>query len=499
MSAPTSDRLGTGVVGLDTILGGGLPRNRLYLIHGEPGAGKTTLALQFLLEGARAGESGLFVTLSETKDELEAVARSHGWSLGGVGVYEVRASEEHLRPEEQYTAFHPSEVELGSALQALLDEVERLKPARLVIDSLSEMRLLARDPLRYRRQIAALKQFFLTRGATVLFLDDPGAKTADHQFLTLAHGVVLLERYTPAYGRERRRLQVTKLRGVEFHGGYHDFAIRRGGLRVFPCLVAADHRHPAAPGQVASGVRGLDAMLGGGPARGTSQLVLGPAGVGKSTVCLQYALAAAARGEHATIYSFDEGLETILTRATALGMDPRPHMESGRLHVEQIDPAMMSPGEFMGRVREAVERRGARAVVIDSLNGYLNAMPGEQYLVIQMHELLTYLAQQGVFTLVVMAQHGLVGRDQESPVDVSYLADTVLLLRYFEYGGRVHKAISVVKNRAGRHEDTIRELQISSAGVRVGSPLTAFRGVLTGTPEYTGQAGPLMETKSHDG
>jgi circadian clock protein KaiC len=361
------------------------------------------------------------------------------------------------------------------------------------------MRLLARDPLRYRRQVAALKQYFLTRGATVLFLDDPGAKTADHQFLTLAHGVVLLERYTPAYGRERRRLQVTKLRGVEFHGGYHDFAIRRGGLRVFPCLVAADHRHAVASGQVASGVPELDALLSGGPARGTSQLVLGPAGVGKSTVCLQYALAAAARGEHATFYSFDEGLETILTRGTALGMDPRPHMESGRLHVEQIDPAMMSPGEFMGRVREAVERREARVVVIDSLNGYLNAMPGEQYLVIQMHELLTYLAQQGVFTLVVMAQHGLVGRDQESPVDVSYLADSVLLLRYFEYAGRVHKAISVVKNRAGRHEDAIRELRISSAGVRVGDPLTAFRGVLTGTPEYTGQAGPLMETKSHDG
>jgi circadian clock protein KaiC len=499
MSEPTLDKLSTGVVGLDTILGGGLPRNRLYLVHGEPGAGKTTLALQFLLAGRRAGESGLFVTLSETKNELEAVARSHGWSLDGVGVFEVRASEEHLKPEEQYTAFHPSEIELGAAVQTLLDEVERVKPARLVIDSLSEMRLLARDPLRYRRQIAALKQFFLNRGSTVLFLDDPGAKSAEHQFLTLAHGVILLERFTPAYGRERRRLQVTKLRGVEFHGGYHDFAIRRGGLQVFPCLVAAEHRRPPAPGQMASAVPELDALLGGGSTRGTSQLILGPAGVGKSTVCLQYALAAAARGEHATVYSFDEGIETILTRSAALGMDAHSPLEAGRIRIEQIDPAMMSPGEFMGQVREAVERRGARVVVIDSLNGYLNAMPGEQYLIIQMHELLTYLAQQGVLTLVVVAQHGLVGRDQESPVDVSYLADTVLLLRYFEHGGRVHKAISVVKNRAGQHEATIRELQIGPVGVRVGDPLTAFRGILTGTPEYTGQAGPLLETESHDG
>jgi circadian clock protein KaiC len=494
---PTTERLGTGVAGLDAILGGGLPRNRLYLVHGEPGCGKTTLALQFLLEGVRAGEPVLFVTLSETRDELEAVARSHGWTLDGVGVFEVRASEESLKPEEQYTAFHPSEVELGGTVQTLLDEVSRVKPARLVIDSLSEMRLLARDPLRYRRQVAALKQVFLGHGSTVLFLDDLAARVNEHQFQTLAHGVVLLERYVPAYGRERRRLQVTKLRGVEFHGGYHDFAIRRGGMHVFPCLVAAEHRRPPVPGRVESGVAELDALLGGGPTRGTSTLVLGPAGAGKSTVCLQYALAAAARGEHATVYSFDEGLETILARSAALGMDVHPPVEAGLIDIQQIDPAMLSPGEFMGRVRRAVER-GTRVVVIDSLNGYLNAMPGEKYLVIQMHELLTYLAQQGVLTLVVMAQHGLVGRDQESPVDVSYLADVVLLLRYFEHGGRVRKAISVVKNRAGRHEDAIRELQIGPVGVRVGEPLTAFRGVLTGTPDYTGRADPLMGGGGHD-
>ncbi len=498
MERADPERLSTGVAGLDAILGGGVPRNRLYLVHGEPGCGKTTLALQFLLAGAKAGEPGLYVTLSETREELGAVVRSHGWSLEGVNVFEVRASEEELKPEEQYTAFHPSEVELGETVQTLLDEVERVKPARLVIDSLSEMRLLARDPLRYRRQIVALKQFFVTRGSTVLFLDDPASKVGEHQFQTLAHGVVLLERHAPAYGRERRRLQVAKLRGVEFHGGYHDFAIRRGGIQVFPCLVAAEHRSPATPGRVTSGVAELDALLGGGPLRGTSTLVLGPAGAGKSTVSLQYALEAARRGEHAAVYSFDEGLDTIFARSAALGMDARTPVEAGRVEVEQIDPAMLSPGEFMGRVRDAVERRGSRVVVIDSLNGYLNAMPGEQYLVIQMHELLTYLAQRGVLTLVVVAQHGLVGLNQESPVDLSYLADVVLLLRYFEHAGRVRKAISVVKNRSGPHEDAIRELQIGREGVRVGEPLTAFRGVLTGTPDYTGQAGPLMNGGGRD-
>ncbi len=492
MDRAASEKVSTGVAGLDAILGGGLPRNRLYLVHGEPGNGKTTLALQFLLAGARAGEPGLYVTLSETKEELDAVARSHGWSLKGVHTFEVRASEDHLKAEEQYTAFHPSEVELGETVQTLLDEVERLRPARLVIDSLSEMRLLARDPLRYRRQIVALKEFFVTRGSTILFLDEPVSKVSEHQFLTLAHGVLLLERHTPAYGRERRRLQVTKLRGVEFHGGYHDLIIRRGGMEVFPCLVAAEHQGQAMSDRVPSGVAELDTLLGGGPLRGTSALILGPAGAGKSTLCLQYAVAAANRGEQVMIYSFDEGLETIHARCQGLGLDLRSQMAARRVEIEQIDPAMLSPGEFMSRVREAVERRRSRLVVIDSLNGYLHAMPGEQCLLIQMHELLTYLAHQGVLTLVVVAQHGLVGRDQESPVDLSYLADVVLLLRYFEHGGRVHKAVSVVKNRSGPHEDTIRELRIGPGGVRVGEPLTEFRGVLTGTPDYTGSSEPLL-------
>lgn len=498
MGDSVSECASTGVAGLDAILGGGLPRNRLYLVHGEPGCGKTTLALQFLLAGVQAGESGLFVTLSETKAELEAVARTHGLSLDGVDVFEVRTGEEHLLPEEQYTAFHPSEVELGETVQTLLAEVERARPLRLVIDSLSEMRLLARDPVRYRRQIAALKQFFLTRGATVLFLDDMASRATEHQFQTLAHGVILLERHAPAYGRERRRLQVTKLRGVEYHGGYHDFAIRRGGMRVFPCLVAADHRSPPVAGQVASGVSELDALLGGGPLRGTSTLVLGPAGVGKSTLSLLYVLAAAGRGEHATVFSFDEGVGTTFARSEALGMDLRAHADAGLIDVQQIDPAMLSPGEFMSRVREAAERRRSRLIVIDSLNGYLNAMPGEKYLVIQMHELLTYLAQQGVLTLVVMAQHGLVGHEHASPVDVSYLADVVLLLRYFEHAGRVRKAISVVKNRSGRHEDAIREFQIGPVGVRVGDPLAEFQGVLGGTPFYTGQVGPLLNRGGRD-
>jgi circadian clock protein KaiC len=493
MQQVASERVSTGIEGLDTILEGGFPRNRLYLIHGEPGAGKTTLALHFLLEGRRRGEACLYVTLSETRDELIAVASSHGWSLDGINIFEVRANEEHLRTEEQYTAFHPSEVELGETVQSLLDEVERIKPVRLVIDSLSEMRLLARDPLRYRRQIVALKQFFITRGSTILFLDDPASKVGEHQFLTLAHGVLLLERHTPSYGRERRRIQVTKLRGVQFHGGFHDFVIRRGGLQVFPCLVAADHKGLFPAGQVSSGVSEVDELLGGGPWWGTSTLILGPAGVGKSTLCLQFGLAAAARGERAIVYTFDEGLQTIHSRCDALGMNSRSAVAANQFEIEQIDPAMMSPGEFMRRVRDAVEKKQARLVIIDSLNGYLNSMPGEQYLVIQMHELLTYLSQQGVLTLVVVAQHGLVGEAHATPVDLSYLADVVLLLRYFEHGGRVRKAISVVKTRSGKHEDTIRELRIGPVGVRLGDPLTEFRGVLTGRPEYTGLVEPLMQ------
>jgi circadian clock protein KaiC len=481
-----------GIQGLDEILGGGLPRNRLYLVHGDPGTGKTTLSLQFLLEGAKRGERALYVTLSETGSELVGVARSHGWNLDNITIYDVQGDEQHLKPEDEYTAFHPSEVELGSTVQALLDEVEKVKPHRVVIDSLSEMRLLARDPLRYRRQILALKHFFLSRGCTFLLLDDPTTKVGEHQFQTLAHGAILLERSSPEYGRERRRLQVVKMRGVDFDGGYHDFCIRHGGLVVYPRLVAAAHAREFKPERISSNLPELDALLDGGPTRGTANLIMGPAGSGKSTLTIQYVLAAAKRGEKVAMFVFDERLETLMERTQGMGMHLQPFIDEGKITISQIDPASLSPGEFVCLVRNSVEHDQASVVVIDSLNGYLNAMPGEKFLLIQMHELLTYLAKFGVTTWMVIAQHGLVGPGPEAPVDLSYLADTVLLLRYFEHSGHVLKALSVVKMRGGRHEDSIREFQMTAEGIRVGAPLVQFEGVLSGTPRFTGGAGSLL-------
>ncbi len=475
-------RLRTGSAGLDSILEGGFPANRLYLVEGDPGTGKTTLALQFLLEGARRGEPVLYVTLSETREELTEVARSHGWSLEGVNLHELVPPEESLKAEAQYTIFHPSEVELGETTRAVIDEVERIQPRRVVFDSLSEMRLLARDPLRYRRQILALKQFFAGRRSTVLLLDDRTSADADLQVQSIAHGVLMLEQMALDYGAERRRLRVAKLRGSRFRGGFHDFNITTGGLEVFPRLVAADRHGTFMPGTVASGVDALDELLGGGLDRGTSTLVLGPAGCGKSSLAAHFAAATAARGEQAAAFIFDEGVNTYLNRAAGLGTNLREQVEAGRLTVQQVDPAELSPGEFAHAVCAAVERDGARLVIIDSLNGYMQAMPDERFLTAQMHELLTYLNQQGVVTLLIMAQHGFMG-SMASPVDVSYLADTVVLLRYFEAAGAIRRAISVVKKRTGRHEDTIREMRLSSSrGVEVGEPLTAFRGVLTGVP-----------------
>jgi circadian clock protein KaiC len=476
-------RLATGSAGLDRILEGGFPANRLYLLEGDPGTGKTTLALQFLLEGARRKEPVLYVTLSETKEELTAVARSHGWSLEGVSLHELVPPEESLKTESQYTIFHPSEVELGETTRAVIEEVERIQPRRVVFDSLSEMRLLARDPLRYRRQILALKQFFAGRKSTVLLLDDGTSAAADLQVQSIAHGVLMLEQLELDYGAERRRLRVSKLRGSRFLGGFHDFNIRTGGVEVFPRLIAAGRSREFKREAVASGVAELDALLGGGLDRGTATLVLGPAGCGKSSLAAHFAAAAAARGERAAAFIFDEGVNTYLNRAAGLGTDLRAHVEAGRLTVQQVDPAELSPGEFAHAVCEAVERDGARLVVIDSLNGYLQAMPDERFLTAQMHEMLTFLNQQGIVTLLVMAQHGFMGAGMSSPVDVSYLADTVVLLRYFEAAGAIRRAISVVKKRTGRHEDTIREMRLSaSRGVEVGEPLTAFRGVLTGVP-----------------
>lgn len=490
-------RMATGNKGLDDILNGGFPVNRLYLVEGDPGTGKTTLGLQFLLEGARQGEPVLYVTLSETREELLAVAESHGWSLDGVSIYELVPHEESLKTESQYTIFHPSEVELGDTTKAVLEEVERIQPRRIVFDSLSEMRLLARDPLRYRRQILALKQFFAGRQCTVLLLDDRTATVGDLQVQSIAHGVLSLEHIAVEYGAERRRLRVIKLRGSHYRGGFHDFNIKTGGVEVYPRLVAADYRHDFKRETVSSNLPELDALLGGGIDRGTSTLVMAPAGCGKSSIAAQLTACAAKRGEHAATFLFDEGVNTYLDRAAGLGTNLRPDVEAGRLSVQQVDPAELSPGEFAYNVRSAVDRDHARVVVIDSLNGYLQAMPEERFLIVQMHELLTYLNQQGVVTLLIVSQHGFMGSQMGTPVDVSYLADTVILLRYFESEGAVRRAISVIKKRTGQHENTIRELRITAQGVEVGKPLSEFHGVLTGVPTYTGQGGAL--SKGSDG
>jgi circadian clock protein KaiC len=472
----------TGITGLDEVLCGGLTSHHLYLVEGVPGSGKTTFALQFLLEGVRRGESVLYVTLSETESELRAVSASHGWSLEGIDIRELVPSENSLRPDDQYTMFHPSEVELSETTKTILADVDRLRPQRVVFDSLSEIRLLAGNPLRYRRQILALKQFFVGRDCTVLLLDDMTSSQHDLQVQSIAHGVVRLEQMYPEYGAERRRLIVLKYRGVAFRGGYHDYVIRKGGLEVFPRLVAREHRPEPALEKMASGVAALDALIGGGIERGTSTLVIGAAGTGKSSLAAQFVAAAAARGDRSAMFLFDEGLNTLLTRTEGLGIDLRAHLRDGKITMQQIDPAELSPGEFVNAIKVAVERHQARIVVIDSLNGYLQAMPEERFLIIQLHELLNYLAQAGVATILIGAHTGLIGAHMQSPVDASYLADAVVLMRYFESKGEVRQAISVMKKRGGEHERSIREFKLTRKGIVVGPPLREFRGVLTGVP-----------------
>jgi circadian clock protein KaiC len=489
---PTGDRASSGAAGLDDVLGGGFPANRVHLVEGEPGAGKTTIGLQFLLEGARQGERVLYVTLSETLDEIRSVARSHGWSLEGITVRELVPSEENLRRESEYTILHPSEVELGETIRAVLDEVERTRPSRVVFDSLAELRLLAGDPLRYRREVMGLKQFFAGRRCTVLLLDSGQAREGrEGDLASVAHSVLQLEQLAPQYGGERRRLRVLKLRGGRYRGGRHDFVIETGGLRVFPRLVASEHERTGAQEALSSGLPALDSLLGGGLPRGTSALLIGPAGAGKSVLAAQFAAASAARGERAAIYLFDESVQTFVTRSEGLGQDVRGRIDAGTILLRQLDPAQLSPGEFIDHVRSAVEARGARVVLIDSLNGYLNAMAEERSVMVQLHELLTYLGQRGVLTLLTVAQHGLVGEIARAPLDVSYLADTVVLLRYFEAAGQLRRAISVVKKRSGPHERAIRELQLGP-GVRVGEPLREFQGVLAGTPAYLGPEHALL-------
>jgi circadian clock protein KaiC len=476
-----------GVPGLDAILNGGLPRRRLYLIQGDPGVGKTTLAMQFLLEGAGKGETGLYISLSETKDELDVVAQSHGWDLTKIHLYELSTMEEKIRGDTESTFFHPSEVELNRTIEALLEEVERVQPTRVVFDSLSEMRMLADTPLRYRRQILQLKQFFAGRNCTVLLLDDRTSGARDLQVESIAHGVIGLTMQAPDYGVARRQLSVLKIRGSRFREGSHDMVLLRGGLVVYPRLVAGEHHRDFAREDFPSGIPELDLLLGGGLGRGTSSIFMGPPGTGKSTLALRFMLTAAERGEKSVLFVFDETIGTLCNRAAQLGMHLEPHLEAGRIVIEQIDPAEISPGELVDRTRRAVKEDGVGMIVIDSINGYLNAMPAERYLTLQLHELLAYLNQQGVITIMVLAQQGLVGIMQ-STVDLTYLSDTVVLSRFYEVRGEVKQALSVIKKRSGNHERTIREMWVDKNGISVGQPLRDLQGVLTGVPSFVSQS-----------
>ena len=490
MKAQYLSRASTGISGLDAVLGGGWARNRLHLLEGSPGTGKTTIALQFLLAGAEANETGIYVSLAETEQELRDGAASHGWTIGEqIVVYELVPPESALDPDQHQSLLYSSDLELGETTKRIFETIERVKPKRVVIDSLSEIRLLAQSSLRYRRQVLALKHYFAQHQSTVLMLDDLTTESTDRAVHSIAHGVVHLDQLAPIYGGERRRLRVVKCRGQPFRTGYHDFTIGLGGVELFPRLVAAEHRRELANRIVQSGLNELDHLLGGGIVAGSSTLIIGPAGTGKSLVTLQFLDAAVKRGERGALFVFDEELGLLFTRAKALGIDLLGMREAGKLFVEQMDAAELSPGEFSHIVRDRVERDQSRVVAIDSLNGYHAAMPEEHFLTLHLHELLQYLNRRGAATFVTVAQHGMVG-DMKQPVDITYLADTVILLRYFEAFGRVRRAISVIKKRSGGHEDAIREMSISNKGLSVSNPLQQFQGVLRGVPEYVGGSAP---------
>ena len=476
-------RLHTGIPGLDTILNGGLPEGQMYLIEGDPGTGKTTLAMQFLLANADGGRNGLYVTLSETSRELNDTAVSHGWSFEHVPVLELTSDELAGGEQSQYTVFHPSEVELISTLRRMLDEVERLNPTCVVFDSLSELRLLAGDSVRYRRQLLALKGFFAQRETTVIILDDrTGEGGTDKQLQSIAHGVIRLQKLSREYGATRRNLEIVKIRGSAYREGFHDYVIRYEGVVVYPRVLAAEHRTERTGAPLISGIPALDLLLGGGLQPGTSNLIMGPTGAGKSTLAAVYATAAAARGERAMIFAFDELPRTLISRCGKLGINLQGELDRGNLLIEQVDPAEMSPGEFAGLVLSEVDsERGLKVLVLDSLNGYVHAMSGEKETVLHLHEVLTCLSLRGVTTIITLAQHGLIG-GMHTQVDVSYLADSMLLIRYFEVAGEVRQAISVLKNRSAEHEHTIRELKFTQGRITVGEPLSQFQGVLTGVP-----------------
>jgi circadian clock protein KaiC len=487
-------RARTGVAGLDFVLGGGFARNRLHLLEGNPGSGKTTIALQFLMAGAAEGETGIYVSLAETEQELRDGARSHGWTLDAkITIFELVPPESVLDPEQQQSLLYSSDLELGETTKRMLETIDRLKATRVVIDSLSEIRLLAQSSLRYRRQVLALKHYFAQSRSTVLMLDDLTTDTTDRAVHSIAHSVIHLDQLAPVYGGERRRLRVVKCRGQSFRSGYHDFTIAPDGVQVFPRLVAAEHRGNFTGELMRSALPALDALLGGGIAAGSSTLVLGPAGTGKSLLLFQFIAAAVARGEKAALFVFDEELGLLLARAKGMGIDLAAMRDAGTLVIEQMDAAELTPGEFSHRVRQHIDHARARIVAIDSLNGYQASMPEEQFLTLHLHELLQYLNRCGVATFLTIAQHGMMS-DMKQPIDITYLSDTVIMLRYFEAFGRVRRAISVMKKRDGAHENTIREFRITNSGLTLGAPLEEFQGVLRGVPTYVGKSQPLMET-----
>ncbi len=495
-------QISTGIDTLDDIMHGGFTADRLYLVEGYPGTGKTTLAMQFLLDGVAKGERGLYVTLSETRDELNGIAASHGWSLDGIDIHELVDQEKLTQEQAQYTMFEPSEIELGTTIDGVLKKVEAIKPKRIAFDSLSEMRLLAQGPLRYRRQILGLKQFFVGRGCTTLLLDDKsGGDLAvdanDQQLQSIAHGVIRLEQSLNHYGTERRHLRIIKHRGRDFVGGRHDVLLKRGGMEVFPRKIVEVTDWKSGGKNVSSGNAELDGLLGGGILEGTSTLLLGPAGVGKSTTATQFAVAAADRGERAVFFEFEESRHAFMERSRGLGFDIDRHMESGAIELRQMTAGETTPAEFASQVREAVKPdqhgRKVTVVTIDSLNGYLNSMPHEQFLLIQLNDILQMLGRRGIVSFLITAQHGMMGSAMKTPVDASYMADNVLLFRFFESAGEIRQAISMVKKRTGKHERTIREFNLSEGGLQVGPPLTQFHGILSGTPTYQGDRDELIK------